>query len=196
MAGNKLTVASQQFRRPAGNILMRSPVSAVTANLMRFILFNRQWIKISFFRHALMKSSVKSGNLFNIRQSVFNRLNSQNRRRIMQRSQNRQLINFLQNLIRNQNRLVKETAALNHAVPDAVQLVKTLQCAVQKQIQNFFNSFVVRRQSDIFNDFVAVTYFNADKRTVNTDTFGIAFCYNFIFIAINIKQLIFQRRRT
>ena len=53
----------------------------------------------------------------------------------------------------------------------------------------------MRRQSYFAGSFFTIGDFDFDERAVNADTVSLAFGYSVVFVAVNIKQLVLQRRR-
>ena len=79
---------------------------------------------------------------------------------------------------------------------DSRNFIKTFDGAVQEQVEDFAQSLVVGRQVNGDSLFFAVGKFDADQGAVDADALGQAFGNYFILIALNIEQLIFERRRT
>ena len=112
----------------------------------------------------------------------------------MQRRQRRKRFDVFDHFLGNDDRTFENRTALNNTMADGRNLVQISDNAVGQQ----FHDFVQRRFmiGQIYFDllFVAVGIFDADKRSVAADTLGIALGNNFIAFAVNVKQLILQRR--
>ena len=173
---------------------MRRAVRAVTADFVGRTLLFRQSVDIGLGRHRLMKRGVENHNLRHRRQFLHDRANNQRCRRIVQRRQRRKRFDVFDHFLGNDDRTLENRTALNNTMADGRNLVQISDNAVGQQ----FHDFVQRRFmiGQIYLDllFVAVGIFDADKRSVAADTLGIALGNNFIAFAVNVKQLIFQRR--
>ena len=148
MTSNKLEFfnrTSQNFSSFLGYILMAGPVSSVLADLVFSVIFSRNRIAISFFRHSCMERGVKDYHAGNVWQNFSKSTDACSVGWIMQWSQKRQLLYLLNHFFINEGWILKVFTASHNTMAHTGNLIIRFNDIKAFQIiqQNFYGLRVI-----------------------------------------------------
>ena len=141
MAGDELQVLQRLVEhdsRALGDVAVRRAVGAVLADGVLLVILVRKRVHVGLRRQRLEERGVEHGDHRNIRHVLLTRADAHESRLIVKRGELGKLVDLLNDVIVDEDRLVEVLAALDDTVPDRIDLVEGFDggvVAVNKRVQ-------------------------------------------------------------
>src|SRR6056297_1197105 len=114
---------AEQNRRPLRYIKMTGAMETVAAHAMLGIPFVGHRIGIGMFRHGLMESGIKNGNVWNLGENRLSRFNAGNIGRVVQWGKVLNLLDGIKDMIVNTDRTSEFFTAMNDPMANCGYLI-------------------------------------------------------------------------